>query len=61
MRRNTAQFDQWRSYIHDLEGRLALPPSGSPERAAFDAGQLEADRARHELPAAPGAEASDPS
>jgi len=32
------QFDEWRAYIHELEAKLGLPPSGSAERAAFDAG-----------------------
>jgi hypothetical protein len=47
---NTTDFDAWRACIHDLEGRLGLPPSGSPERLAFDAGQ-GAERPRGELPA----------
>ena len=35
-REQTAEMDRWRVYIHELEGRLGLPPSG---REAADAGQ----------------------
>jgi hypothetical protein len=28
---NTAQFDEWRGYIHELEGELGRPLSGTPE------------------------------
>jgi hypothetical protein len=36
VRANTAQFDQWRDYIAELEQRLELPLSGTHERRAFD-------------------------
>jgi hypothetical protein len=28
---NTARFDEWRTYIHELEGALGRPLSGTPE------------------------------
>ena len=31
--------EQFRAYIHELEERLGLPRSGTPERAAYDAAQ----------------------
>jgi SAM-dependent methyltransferase len=36
VRSNSAEFDSWRGYVHDLEGQLGLPPSGTPKRRAFD-------------------------
>jgi 2-polyprenyl-3-methyl-5-hydroxy-6-metoxy-1,4-benzoquinol methylase len=50
VRANTIQFDQWRGYIADLEERLGLPRSGSPERKAFDAGGAARGAAPGELP-----------
>ncbi len=31
LRANTAQFDEWRAYIHELERALGRPLAGSPE------------------------------
>jgi 2-polyprenyl-3-methyl-5-hydroxy-6-metoxy-1,4-benzoquinol methylase len=42
VREHFARFDEWRSYIHDLERRLGLPLSG-----------VSADESPRELPAAP--------
>jgi hypothetical protein len=42
VREHFARFDEWRSYIHDLESRLGLPLSG-----------VSAEESPRELPAAP--------
>jgi hypothetical protein len=42
VREHFARFDEWRSYIHDLERRLGLPLSG-----------VSADESPRELPAPP--------
>jgi 2-polyprenyl-3-methyl-5-hydroxy-6-metoxy-1,4-benzoquinol methylase len=39
LQQSLAQMDDWRAYIHELEDKLGLPRSGTPERAALDAGQ----------------------
>jgi hypothetical protein len=31
LRANTAEFDEWREYIHQLEGELGRPLAGTPE------------------------------
>ncbi|MEA2424756.1 MAG: hypothetical protein QOH13_1166, partial [Thermoleophilaceae bacterium] len=33
------EFEDWRRYIHDLEGRLGLPPSGEPGSGEAGAGE----------------------
>jgi SAM-dependent methyltransferase len=47
VREHFARFDEWRAYIHELEGRLGLPPSG-----------VSADESPRELPAASDGDAS---
>lgn len=37
LRENTAEFDAWRAYIHELERQLGRPPSGSEEAMAYAA------------------------
>ena len=39
LRENTATFDQWRTYIHELEGELGRPLSGSAEAIAAERGE----------------------
>jgi hypothetical protein len=39
LRANTAQFDQWRSYIHELEAQLGRPPAGSEEAIRAERGE----------------------
>jgi SAM-dependent methyltransferase len=38
LRENTATFDEWRAYIHELERELGRPLSGSAEAMAAEAG-----------------------
>lgn len=40
--RQSGEFADWRAYIHELEDRLGLPRTGTPEREAYDAAQLNA-------------------
>jgi SAM-dependent methyltransferase len=39
------EFEDWRRYIHDLEGRLGLPPSGEPGSGEAGAGEEVRDTA----------------
>lgn len=39
LRANTAQFDQWRVYIHELEAQLGKPPAGSEEAIRAERGE----------------------
>jgi SAM-dependent methyltransferase len=39
LRANTAQFDQWRIYIHELEAQLGKPPAGSEEAIRAERGE----------------------
>jgi SAM-dependent methyltransferase len=39
LRANTAQFDQWRTYIHELEAQLGKPPAGSDEAIRAERGE----------------------
>ncbi|MGH2881043.1 MAG: methyltransferase domain-containing protein [Solirubrobacteraceae bacterium] len=41
LRANTAQFDQWRTYIHELEAQLGKPPAGSEEAMRAERGGVE--------------------
>jgi hypothetical protein len=36
---NTARFDEWRAYIHELEGELGRPLSGTPEAIQAEGGR----------------------
>ncbi len=54
LRENTATFDQWRTYIHELEGELGRPLSGSAEAIAAEAPSQQ-DPARPAEPAEPNA------
>jgi SAM-dependent methyltransferase len=38
LRENTARFDQWRTYIHELEAQLGKPPAGSEEAMRAERG-----------------------
>jgi SAM-dependent methyltransferase len=53
LRENTAAFDEWRVYIHELERELGRPLSGSAEAMAAEAGAAPA--AVDSPPAAPPA------
>ena len=45
LRRNTATFEEWRTYIHELETELGRPLAGSAEAIAAEAGgQGEGER-----------------
>jgi SAM-dependent methyltransferase len=44
LRKNTAAFDEWRTYIHELERELGRPLSGSAEAIAAQAGAAPAAR-----------------
>jgi SAM-dependent methyltransferase len=39
LRANTAQFDEWRAYIHELERELGRPPSGTEEAMRAETGE----------------------
>jgi hypothetical protein len=43
LRRHHVWFEEWRTYINDLEGRLGLPPSGAA-REELPSGETVADR-----------------
>ncbi len=43
LRERTAQFDDWRTYIHELEAELGRPLSGTPEAMATEAKGAPAD------------------
>jgi uncharacterized coiled-coil protein SlyX len=36
---NTAQFDEWRAYIHELEAQLGKPPAGSEDAIRAERGE----------------------
>lgn len=45
LRANTAQFDEWRAYIHELEAQLGKPLAGSQEAMRAERGEAEAPAA----------------
>jgi hypothetical protein len=56
LRENTTTFDQWRTYIHELEGELGRPLSGSAEAIAAERGEAPAADEEHPpQPAEPSA------
>lgn len=42
LRANTAQFDEWRAYIHELEAQLGKPLAGSRDAIRAERGEDEA-------------------
>ncbi|MGH2912672.1 MAG: hypothetical protein ACRDJ3_09385, partial [Solirubrobacteraceae bacterium] len=42
LQENTARFDEWRAYIHELERELGRPLSGTPEAMQAESGHEDA-------------------
>jgi SAM-dependent methyltransferase len=53
---NTAQFDEWRTYIHGLERELGKPLSGTPEAIQAETGKRPS---RQESPTGPSEQESE--
>jgi SAM-dependent methyltransferase len=50
LREHTTTFDQWRAYIHELEGELGRPLSGSAEAIAAEHGETFAANSEERPP-----------